>query len=124
MAIWRTVARLLRPRVKLKPAVARLGRPRLTLNDAGDVHCTACALCAATCPSHCIHIVAGPRPAHEITSSERMAQTFDVDLARCVQCGLCVEACPVDAVRLNGALPTQVSTHQTLRLDLEALKTL
>ncbi|MBT5059799.1 MAG: 4Fe-4S binding protein [Gemmatimonadetes bacterium] len=122
MAIWRTLVRLLRPRVRLEPAVARLGRPRLTLNDAGVVRCTACALCAASCPSHCIDIVAGSRLPHDITSGERMAQTFQVDLARCVQCGLCVEACPVDAVRLDGALPAHVSDVQTLRLDLEALK--
>ena len=136
MGMRLAMGRLLRRRTSLVPALPRSGRPRLlgderSLGDekrsegtAGDVdvRCTACALCMAACPSACIHVEAGPRPGTLAGSGDRMASMFEIDLGRCVLCGLCAQACPVDAIRLDGALPSWAPNRAALHLDLDALK--
>ena len=103
------------------PVLPRLGRPRLTQDDAGRVHCTACALCTAACPSNCIDVAVDPLDEAEVLSGDRRAISFEIDLGRCVLCGLCLQACPVDALSLDGALPPAAASGGDLRLDLDAL---
>ncbi|NMB75522.1 MAG: NADH-quinone oxidoreductase subunit I [Myxococcales bacterium] len=56
--------------------------------------CTACGLCAKTCPIDCIVVETGKDAA-----GARLHTRMDVDLGRCMFCGLCVEACPTGAIR-------------------------
>lgn len=55
--------------------------------------CTACQLCAKTCPIDCINIQV------EKAEAGRLVTVMDVDIGKCMFCGLCVEVCPADAIR-------------------------
>jgi NADH-quinone oxidoreductase subunit I len=57
-------------------------------------------MCAAACPSECIHIEAAPTPP-EWKDRERYPKRFEIDMLRCIYCGMCEEACPVDAIALS-----------------------
>lgn len=56
--------------------------------------CTACGLCAKTCPIDCIAVETG-----KDTAGARLHTRMDVDLGRCMFCGLCQEGCPTGAIR-------------------------
>ena len=119
--MWLSTVRLFRRRADRTPVLPRLGRPRLTQDDAGRVRCTACALCTAACLSHCIQLSVGRLDEAEAARGDRRASSFDIDLGSCVLCGLCLQACPVDALSLDGVLPQAAGSSTPLRLDLEAL---
>lgn len=54
--------------------------------------CIGCGICAATCPSEAIELVAG---------------TAKVDETLCTECGACVKVCPVGAISLPKAAGVQ-----------------
>jgi NADH-quinone oxidoreductase subunit I len=75
------------------------GRHVLQRDENGLEKCVACFLCAAACPSNCIHIEAAENTAEvRISSAERYAKIYNIDYNRCIFCGYCVEACPTDAI--------------------------
>lgn len=61
--------------------------------DTGEAECVGCCLCAAMCPSECIHIYTSDGEDHE-----KVLDRYEIDTLRCVYCGFCVEACPYGAV--------------------------
>lgn len=64
--------------------------------ETGREKCIACGLCAAICPSKCIHIHTA-----EDAQGKKIAEEYEVEVLRCLFCSMCVEACPVGAVVLT-----------------------
>src|SRR5437868_11774273 len=57
---------------------------------------------AAACPSSAIYVQAADNdPAHPVSTGERYAAAYEINMIRCIFCGYCEEACPVDAIRLG-----------------------
>lgn len=124
--LWRTLRRIAARRASGPAASSRSGIPRLTVAPDSRPRCVACALCAAACPSDCIHIEASTPPWVEegdaATTSERWPAVFELDLGRCLLCGLCESACPVQAIALDPRVSVPVATgRQGLRLGRDAL---
>jgi NADH-quinone oxidoreductase subunit I len=62
----------------------------------GKEKCVGCGLCAAMCPSQCIHIYTNEGEDHK-----KEVDRYEVEVLRCVFCALCVEACPYGALVLT-----------------------
>jgi NADH-quinone oxidoreductase subunit I len=72
------------------------GHHFLTRDEAGEIKCVACELCAKICPCDCIEVVP-----YEDEQGKRHPLKFEIDTARCLFCGLCEDACPADAIALG-----------------------
>jgi len=64
--------------------------------ETGKERCVGCGLCAAMCPSQCIHIYTSEGEEHQ-----KIVDRYEVEVLRCVYCALCVEACPYAALVLT-----------------------
>ncbi|MEW6599748.1 MAG: NADH-quinone oxidoreductase subunit NuoI [Nitrospirota bacterium] len=64
--------------------------------ETGKEKCVGCGLCAAMCPSQCIHIYTSEGDDHK-----KVVDRYEVEVLRCIFCGLCVEACPFGALALT-----------------------
>ena len=65
-------------------------------SETGKERCVGCGLCAAMCPSQCIHIYTKEGDDHE-----KIVERYEIEVLRCVYCAFCVEACPYAAVVLT-----------------------
>jgi NADH-quinone oxidoreductase subunit I len=65
-------------------------------SQSGEARCVGCGLCAAVCPSKCIHIYTADSLDHK-----KIVERYEIEVLRCVYCALCVEACPYSAVVLT-----------------------
>lgn len=82
----------------------------LKLDDEGRERCTACGLCALSCPPEAITMIAAERkPGEEnLYREEKYAAVFEINMLRCIFCGDCEEACPKEAIFLTDRLvPTE-----------------
>lgn len=66
-------------------------------------NCTACMLCARSCPDWCIYIEghkekAPPRRPGGKPRQVNALDRFDIDYSLCMYCGICVEVCPFEAL--------------------------
>lgn len=75
----------------------------LNRDEEGRENCTACGLCALSCPAEAITMEAAERlPGEEqLYRKEKYAAKYEINMLRCIFCGLCEEACPEDAVYLS-----------------------
>jgi NADH-quinone oxidoreductase subunit I len=90
------------PEVKRPLPPAFRGRHRLFRHEDGLERCIGCELCAAACPSSAIYVRAADNPPEApISTGERFAEVYEINMIRCIFCGYCEEACPVDAIRLG-----------------------
>ena len=64
--------------------------------ETGEASCVGCGLCAAVCPSQCIHVYTTDSPDHK-----KIVERYEIEVLRCIYCALCVEACPYTAVVLT-----------------------
>ena len=85
------------PAEKREPVPGARGLHALVRDsETGKERCVGCGLCAAMCPSQCIHIYTSEGDDHE-----KIVDRYEVEVLRCVYCHLCVEACPYAALALT-----------------------
>lgn len=91
------------PEQKREFAFVYRGKHVLKRDEQGRENCTACGLCAVTCPAEAITIVADERKKGEehLYREEKYAKVYEINMLRCIFCGLCEEACPKDAIYLT-----------------------
>ncbi|MEI8085758.1 MAG: NADH-quinone oxidoreductase subunit I [Paludibacter sp.] len=78
----------------------------LKLDDEGRERCTACGLCALSCPAEAITMIAAERTEAEkdLYREEKYAKTYEINMLRCIFCGDCESACPKEAIFLTDRL--------------------
>lgn len=108
--MWVTLKHLFRRKATIKyPEEQRTfspvyrGRHTLMRDEEGRERCTACGLCALSCPAEAITMVAAERkPGEEhLYREEKYATVYEINMLRCIFCGLCEEACPKEAIYLT-----------------------
>jgi NADH-quinone oxidoreductase subunit I len=79
------------------------GRHVLKRDENGAERCTACGLCAVSCPAEAITMIADERQKGEEGKyrEEKYAAVYEINMLRCIFCGLCEEACPKEAIFLT-----------------------
>lgn len=79
------------------------GRHMLMRDEEGRERCTACGLCALSCPAEAITMKAAERTKDELHlyREEKYAEIYEINMLRCIFCGLCEEACPKEAIYLT-----------------------
>lgn len=79
------------------------GQHVLMRDEEGRERCTACGLCALSCPAEAITMVAAERKKGEesLYREEKYASTYEINMLRCIFCGICEEACPKEAIFLT-----------------------
>jgi NADH-quinone oxidoreductase subunit I len=79
------------------------GQHMLMRDDEGRERCTACGLCALSCPAEAITMKADERLPEEkhLYREEKYASIYEINMLRCIFCGLCEEACPKEAIFLT-----------------------
>src|SRR5215217_2095102 len=82
------------------------GMHSLKRDEEGKERCTACGLCALSCPAEAITMIAAERKPEEkdLYREEKYAATYEINMLRCIFCGLCEEACPKEAIYLDGPI--------------------
>jgi NADH-quinone oxidoreductase subunit I len=75
----------------------------LKRDQEGRERCTACGLCALSCPAEAITMIASERkPGEEkLYREEKYASVYEINMLRCIFCGNCEEACPKEAIYLT-----------------------
>ncbi len=78
----------------------------LNRDEEGREKCTACGLCALSCPAEAITMEAAERaPGEEhLYKEEKYAAKYEINMLRCIFCGFCEEACPKDAIYLTQSI--------------------
>ena len=85
------------PTEKREPVPGARGLHALVRDaETGKERCVGCGLCAAMCPSQCIHIYTTEGEDHK-----KIVDRYEIEVLRCVYCALCVEACPYAAITLS-----------------------
>jgi NADH-quinone oxidoreductase subunit I len=101
--LFKKKATLKYPEVTREFAPVYRGMHVLKRDEQGRENCTACGLCAVSCPAEAITMDAAERKKGEehLYREEKYAAKYEINMLRCIFCGLCEEACPKDAIYLS-----------------------
>ncbi len=101
--LFKKKATLRYPEVTREFAPVYRGMHVLKRDEEGRENCTACGLCAVSCPAEAITMDAAERKKGEenLYREEKYAAKYEINMLRCIFCGLCEEACPKDAIYLT-----------------------
>ena len=90
------------------------GQHMLKRDEQGRENCTACGLCALSCPAEAITMKAAERKSSEmhLYREEKYAEIYEINMLRCIFCGLCEEACPKDAIYLTASKVLVPSSYE------------
>jgi NADH-quinone oxidoreductase subunit I len=102
------------PEVKKEFAPVYRGMHVLKRDEQGRENCTACGLCAVSCPAEAITMEAAERKEGEegLYREEKYAAKYEINMLRCIYCGLCEEACPKDAIYLTDRIVPSEFTRE------------
>lgn len=91
------------PEVKRNFSENYRGLHVLKKDENGAERCTACGLCALSCPAEAITMTAAERTKENknLYREEKYAAVYEINMLRCIFCGLCEEACPKQAIFLT-----------------------
>jgi len=94
------------PEVKKPIAKIYRGKHVLKRDNEGRERCTACGLCALSCPAEAITMIAKERNENELYlfREEKYAAIYEINMLRCIFCGFCEEACPKEAIFLTNEI--------------------
>lgn len=99
------------------------GQHVLKRDENGAERCTACGLCAVSCPAEAITMTAAERVKGEekLYREEKYAAVYEINMLRCIFCGLCEEACPKEAIFLTDRIVPVSGERDTLIYGKEIL---
>lgn len=102
------------PEVKKEFTPVYRGMHVLKRDEQGRENCTACGLCAVSCPAEAITMEAAERKDGEegLYREEKYAAKYEINMLRCIYCGLCEEACPKDAIYLTDRIVPSEFTRE------------
>ncbi len=100
---FRKKATVCYPEQKREFSAIYRGHHVLKRDEQGRERCTACGLCAVSCPAEAITMIAAERqPGEEhLYREEKYAAVYEINMLRCIFCGNCEEACPKEAIFLT-----------------------
>jgi len=123
-----TLRTFFRPPVTLKyplerPALAERfkGPPGLLWDDEADeIICVGCNICARACPVNCITLTAKKYTGTK-TNKRAIVDEYYIDFSRCIYCAICVEVCPFDANEMTHSFELSVYDRKDLLFDKDQL---
>jgi NADH-quinone oxidoreductase subunit I len=92
----------------------------LSDQESSKLNCTACLLCAKTCPVAAITIEREQDP----ETKKRYPTKFEIDSLICCYCGLCEDVCNFDAIKLAPKYEFATSDKASLMHDMARLQEL
>lgn len=90
----------------------------LTLDERGNLKCTACGTCQRVCPS--FGTIKIEKDKNE--SGKPCPKNYSIDLNLCIFCGNCVKYCPFDAIIMTDGYELANEKKSSLTLDINTLK--
>ncbi|HMN10808.1 MAG TPA: 4Fe-4S binding protein [Bellilinea sp.] len=84
-----------------------------------DLRCTACGICAKSCPPQCIWITRDKDPVTGKPVPHPVKFFIDIDI--CMNCGFCAEYCPFDAIKMDHEYELAAHSRKHHIYDLDSL---
>ncbi|HLA49939.1 MAG TPA: NADH-quinone oxidoreductase subunit I [Thermodesulfovibrionia bacterium] len=93
------------PAEKREPFPGSKGLHALAKDDTGRMKCVGCGLCAAMCPSQCIHIYTS-----EGEDNKKIVDRYEVDVLRCVFCAFVLRHVLMALLFLRSIMNIRITT--------------